>query len=428
MKIKASAVLLMAAALQAQQAQQPQLEPNKSPDQLRDLARLARSSGDLETEANYLCQAAAQDSRRYGRRCSQARDAAAKAETQFTADVTSARAELQRKDYAAALRDLGKVTFGPLRPQAQALILQARFENGTLPPGPVSQLALAQASAAFSRGDFNAAEAWLRRVEVPALQAAAGQLEARIGLYRRTMNEAEALARGGDLQGAAKRYQFAAAIQPNGPGEPLERLRQVQQYEQRVRARSTEPPPPQPAPQPAPQAAPAPATNNPGRRPATESAGRISSGLEAARSREASGDLKGALDAYDAVLVLDRRQPDALAARSRLADEIRDKDDALEAGLREGVGEFYASHLSKAYEEISSYLAQGGQDHAGAAHFYLGATLLCQAILADQRDKAGADALRRQGQEQFALARQAHYGPLASAISPRILAEWTEAR
>jgi hypothetical protein len=420
MKITLSAVLLLIAG--ALSAQQPQQQFSQSPDQLRDFAKQAQSSGDLESVANYFCQAAAQD-KKYGKRCEKAREDAAKALDEFKADLNMGREELERKDYVAALRDLGKITFGPLKREAQGLILQDRLESGTLSPVQVSQLALAEASAAYAHGDFGTAEGWLKRVQAPAFQAAAGQLQANINAYRNTMNQADTLARSGDFKGAAQKYQFAATIRPNGPGEPLEHLRQVLDAQEKVDLKNAQQPPAQPAP---PQQAHALADDKPA--PVnTDSAEKIKSKLAVARRQEAKGDVNGALQGYDAVLKLDNKQPDALAGRKRLLEQMRGNENALAESLNEGITEFYASHLTKANEIIGNYLQQGGREHVGAAHFYLGATLLSQALLTDPKDKTGADALRRQGQEQLALARQSHYVPLDSVVSPKILVLWAQA-
>jgi hypothetical protein len=194
----------------------------------------------------------------------------------------------------------------------------------------------------------------------------------------------------------------------------------VQDAQEKMNAQQ---PPAEPAP---PQQAQVPAKNKPA--PAnTDSAEKIKSKLAVAHSQEAKGDENSALQTYDAVLKLDNRQPDALAGKKRLLEQMKSNENALEESLREGIIEFYASHFNKANEVIGNYLQQGGREHASAAHFYLGATLLSQAILADPKDKTGADALRRQGLEQLALARQFHYVPVDSAVSPKILALWSQA-
>lgn len=75
---------------------------------------------------------------------------------------------------------------------------------------------------------------------------------------------------------------------------------------------------------------------------------------------------------------------------------------------------------------IGRYLEDGGGQHVSAAHFYLGASLLSQVILADPKNEADSDKLRNQALEQFVLAKQFHYVPMQSAVSPKIFAQWAQ--
>jgi hypothetical protein len=70
--------------------------------------------------------------------------------------------------------------------------------------------------------------------------------------------------------------------------------------------------------------------------------------------------------------------------------------------------EFYASRFRAANDVIGKYLEGGGGQHVGAAHFFLGASLLSQAILADPKNAANSDKLRNQALEQFVQAKQLH--------------------
>ena len=73
-------------------AQNPQ--PSQSADQLRDLAKQARKSGDLQGEANDLCQAARLDAKKYQKKCEKAQEDLQKTLTQFQADLDTGRAEM----------------------------------------------------------------------------------------------------------------------------------------------------------------------------------------------------------------------------------------------------------------------------------------------------------------------------------------------
>jgi hypothetical protein len=398
-------------------AQKPQL--SQSADELRDLAKQERKSGDFQGEVNHLCQAAKMDPKKYQKKCEKAQEDLQRTLAQFQADLDQGRGEIQRKDYSGAVRDLSKITFGPANEQAQALIVRARIEGGLLPPEQISQLALAAADAAYSRGDFDKAEEMLARVQSPSMKAAANQIETNINLYRTTMRQAEALVQSGDFKGAADKYTAAATIRPNGPGQPLEHARtaldaQANAEEEKARQATLQQPPLQPT-----QAS-ADSSQAKG-----NSAEKIKSLLRAAHRVETAGDLKGALQAYESVLRLDRQQADAASGKTRVLKQMKSTEEPIEAVLIEGITQFYASKFDVAEESIGKYLQLAGGEHAGAAHFYLGASLLCRTFLADPRSPTSASDLRHQAEDQFALAKQLHYGPLPTAVSPRILAAWT---
>ena len=410
MRIALSAVLLLSSGMLLAQNQ----PPAKSADQLRDLAKHARKAGDLQAESGYLCQAAGLDGKKYGKKCEKANEDATKALLQFQADLNAGRTELERKDYSGALRDLGKITFGPSKGEAQELILRARIESGALPPEQLSQLALTGAEEAFSRGDFDRAEDLLTHMHSPTLQSAANKLESNINAYRDAMKKADELDRSSDYDGAAQKYQSAATIKPNGPGQPLERMRQALDAQAKADQKKAE------------QTASPSAPVQDAQVPRSSGADKIKNWLTIARRDETGGDLKGAVQAYDAALKLDGRQTEALAARTRVLNKMKDDEQALEKNLVQGVAEFYASQFSAANDVIGKYLEDGGGQHVGAAHFYLGASLLSQAILVDPRNAADSDKLRNQALEEFVRAKQLQYVPLQSAVSPKIFAQWAQ--
>jgi predicted TPR repeat methyltransferase len=412
MRVAMSGMLLLATtAILAQN--QP---PAQSADQLRDRAKQARKSGDLPGEANYLCQAARLDAKKYEKKCEKAQEDLQKTLAQFQADLDTGRVEIQRKDFSGGVRDLSRIAFGPSKEEAQALIQQARIEGNLLPPDQVSQLALAAAETAYEHGDFDRAEEMLKRVQSPSMKAAANQLETNINLYRTTMKQADALAQSGDFKGAAEKYQAAAAIRPNGPGQPFEHARtaldaQAKADQERAQQAASQ--------QPMQQAPPSAADQS--------SQARIKGFLRAAHREEAGGSLKSALQAYESALMLDSGQADASAGKRRVLETMKSTAESVEANLVEGITDFYASNFDAAVEAIGRYLQVGGGEHAGAAHFYMGAALLCQVFLSDPKNAANAGAFRQQVEDHFALAKQLHYAPLPAAVSPRILAAWAPA-
>ena len=60
------------------------------------------------------------------------------------------------------------------------------------------------------------------------------------------MKQAEALTRSGDLKGAEQKYQFAALIKQNGPGQPQDRLQELRAAEAQAANAKPAPPPAQP--------------------------------------------------------------------------------------------------------------------------------------------------------------------------------------
>lgn len=414
MKVKLSgAVFLVATAMLSQ-------TPNagKNVDQLRDLASHAKESGDLQSQADYLCQAAALDGKKYGKKCDRAKDDANKALAQFQADLAMGRTELQRKDYSGALRDLGKVTFGPTKTESQELMQQARIGiSGGIPVDPASLTAFKTAREAYLRGDFDQTESQARRVQSQGLQSAVNQLLDNISVYREVMKQADVLVHNGDLKGAEQKYQFAVTIQQNGPGNPVERLKEVQAAETRAASEK---------PQTVVQSqitAQSKATQSPSK---INNTAKIKNSLDTARREETQGDLKAALQAYNVALSLDARQADAVAGKKRVLSEMQEDSSAMKDSLKEGVADFYASHFLHADDAIGAYLQSGEKHYAGAAHFYLGASLLTQAFLTSPKNQLQADTLRERALAQFAFAKQLHYKPIESAVSPKVFAQWTQ--
>lgn len=419
MKLKWGGVLLLTVtAMMAQTSNQ-----DKSADQLRDLAGIAKNSGDLLASANYICQAAALDSKKYEKKCARAKEDANNALLQFQIDLNTGRTEIQHKDYGGTLRDLGKITFGPNRPEAQDLMQLARIaSNGGTPVDLTSYEAFKSARAAYVRGDFDVAQSEAKRVQSPPLQNATNKLLTNISIYRDMMKQAEALTRSGDLKGAEQKYQFAALIKQDGPGQPRDRLRELQAAE--AQAANAKPAPPPPAQPPVPiqpqtlSKAPPPTqtSNNRGKT-------KISSSPAPHERRQGLGE--------DA-----RQLPKSSQANARKADDVSDKKDPpgnihqdseeVEESLTQGVTDFYASHFSHADDVIEGYLQGGGTHYAGAAHFYLGASFLTQALLTSPKDRPRADSLRQKAQAQFTAAKQLHYKPVESAVSPKVLGEWTQ--
>lgn len=417
MKLKwGGIILLTATAMMAQTSNQ-----DKSADQLRDLASVAKNSGDLLAEATYICQAAALDSKKYEKKCARAKEDANKALVQFQIDLNTGRTEIQQKDYGGAFRDLGKITFGPNKAEAQDLTQLARIAgNGGTPVDLISYEAFKSAHAAYLRGDFDVAQSEAKRVQSPPLQNAINKLLTNIGIYRDMMKQAEALARSGDFKGAEQKYQFAIIIKQNGPGQPQDRLQEVRAAE--AQAANAKPvPPPQPLvpvqPQTLSKATPPPHTSN------DQGKTRMSSNPAPHEQKQGFGKDAQHLPKSSQA---NARKAEDVSNKKAASGNIQQDPEEAEGSLTQGVTDFYASHFSHADDAIEVYLQGGGTHYAGAAHFYLGASFLTQALLTSPNDRPRAESLRKQARAQFTAAKQLHYKPVESAVSPKVLGEWTQ--
>ena len=410
-------VLLTATTMMAQPSNQ-----DKNADQLRDLASGAKNSGDLLAAASYLCQAAVLDSKKYEKKCARAKDDADKALAQFQIDLATGRTEIQQNNYHGALRDLGKITFGPNKGEAQDLIQLTRIasDKGT-PVDLTSYEAFKSARAAYMRGDFDAAQSEAKGVQSAPLQKVTNQLLTNISIYRDTMKQAEALARGGDFKGAEQKYQLAVLIKQNGPGQPQDRLREVQAAEaQAAKATPVPSPPPPPAPaQPQTQSK----TTPP---PQTGSDHGKTNMASIPALHEHKHDLRTDPQQLSKSLHANARKVEGVSDQKAAPSDRQQDSEDVEDSLTQGITDFYASHFSHADDAIGVYLQEGGSHYAGAAHFYLGASLLTQAFLTSPKDRPRVESLREQARTQFTAAKQLHYKPVESALSPKVLGEWAQ--
>lgn len=395
------AVFLMTTTLLAQS-----LDGGKTADQLRDLANQAKNSKDIQGEMTYFCQAAGLDEKKYEKKCNQAKDELNKALAQFQADLAMGRQELQQKDYAGALRDLQKITFGPNKAEAQELMQQAHIGvNGGIPVDPQSLTAFKAGREAYLRGDFDSAESHLKSVQSPVLHAPVSQMLTNINVYRDTMKQADGMFQSGNLKGAEKEYQFAAAIHQNGPGSPLDRLRDVLAAEARAEVAKQ---------QPAADVHPVPQAKSQ----------HFSKMNHAAKSTNVSGAAHWQEVAGNSQ---ELSQTGTDAGKKRVSKHFEEDPQQAANSLNTGVADFYTSHFLQASDAIGAYLQEGGKRYAGAAHFYLGASLAMQALLASPHNQPQLDALRKQVQDHFLQAKQLHYKPIESAVSPKVFAQWTQA-
>jgi hypothetical protein len=388
----------------------PATRADDQADHLRDLAKQAHTQGDLDQEADDLCRAASIDHQKYQKRCDHARGEVAKQLKAFEGNLGTGKFEIQQKDYQGAIRDLSKIRFGPLKNQAESLIAAAKAALAQPAVDAASGAALRAALTAYQQGDFDAATAQANQVQSPTLQPQAQQILTNIRVYQDTIAQADNLMKNGEYQGAEQKYSFAINIKNDGPGNPAQKLQQAQAMLQQQSAG---------------QQTAADQAGQPSL-PKVDYAAKIRALLAAAASDESKGDLRGALQHFNNALALDGLQPDAIAGKKRVTAELRKDQTALTASLADGIRSYYNSDFTHATEEFNLYLSGSGTRDQGLAHFYLAAALLSQAILADPHDAAQAQDLRQNAQQQFALARQAHYKPIDKLVSPKILAAWTD--
>lgn len=378
-----------------------------SVDQFVEAARRAHDAGQLQSESDDICHAAALDTK-YAKQCEKARERTQKALAEFEADYIQAISEAKHQDFPGAVRDLGKITFGPRHDAAQSLLPQLRVLGHMGTPDETSRTALAQASVFYNAGKLDEAESWLKFVAVPGFQATKNQMLTNIRVYRQAMQQANQLLAQHDWNGAAQQLEVATRLSPVGPGDPQKQLKQVQE---KIAADQSAAQQQQAAASVAQEA---------------EKEAKIRPLLKLARKEEASGNTSAAGNAYAAVLAIDPARKEALAGRKRTEAKPSDDSNSLETLLEHGVTQFYSARYSEAGDSLNAYIAKGGKIHAGAAQFYLGAALTARQLLADPQDDQGADDLRQQAQQHFAEARKLKFAPIEAAVSPKILAQWSQ--
>lgn len=369
-------------------------------DDLYKQYKEAYAKNDLTTAVDLLCKAAKLDPATYGKQCDSAQQFYNSRLQKFDAYFVSGQAKFNSKQYADAISDLSRIDFGPHRNDAQQLIAQANDAINHPQPADNSPAALKAAQQAYDNGDFATAEANAGQVKSPELQAQAQTILSNIRSYREDMQQAEALRASKNYPAAQQKYSAALSIKSNGPGNPAMKIQEVAAL---MKQQPIAPP--------------------------KDNSARIAALLADARDHMAKGDAQGALTSYNQVLGLDPKQPEALSgkqqAQQAMQAELAKDPKALEDTLVRGVRDFYASRLDDARDAISLYLTAGGTRSKGAAYFYLGATMLSQAILSDPKG-GDRDRLQQNAVQQFQQAKQQGFKPMEKYVSPKILAVWNQ--
>jgi hypothetical protein len=400
----------LATALLSSAAFSSLVHADQQTDHLKDIAKLAQTNGDLDQAASALCQAAKADPQHYAKKCDRARADADQKLQVYSLKLAMSKFELQQKDYLGAIRDLSTIKFGPNKEEAQQLLEQAK---GSLPGAhPDSAAALRAAQVAYLQGNFDLAAARASQVLTQPQRAAAAQILTNIKTYSDTMAQADAFVNSTDYERAQQLYMFAVKIKANGPGNPNEKLQQLNALiaqQAAVAARQS-----------------ASAKTKETQVSKADYTEKIKVALATARRDETSGELKGALQAFNSVLALDERQAEAIAGRHRILARMQGDPKALADSLETGIRSYYAAQFDQATQALTFYLSGGGMHDKGAAHFYLAASLVSQAIVADPKDIDEIADLQQKSQGEFALAKQASYRPVEKLVSPKIIAEWNK--
>lgn len=371
-------------------------------DDLYQQYKAATAKGQYEMAAALLCKAANIDQAKYGKECANAQAFVNNRLQRYDSFFVTGKSEFEIKDYVGAIRDLSKIDFGPHREEAQKLIAQANDFINHPQPVDTNPQALKAAQLAYENGDFATAEANAAQVKSAELLPQAQVILSNIRAYNNNMQQGDAFLASKNYSAAQQRYNAALAIKSNGPGNPSGKLQQIATLSK--------------------------GTQQPGNKPnPQDNAQRIQAGLSEAQAAAAKGNWQAALAAYGRVLDLDPKQPEALAGRTQAQAALTKDPQALEDTLVSGVRAYYESHFPEAREAISLYLTAGGTRNKGAAYFYLGATMISQAFVADPKKPDNSDRLRQSALQQFQQAKQEKYKPVEKYVSPKVLAVWNQA-
>jgi hypothetical protein len=372
---------------------------NEKPKQeAKDLFERARTEdNDRAKQVQDYCQAAQLDpkEKKYLDTCNSFR---AGLNNDDTAWLVSAISAYKNHDLDKAESLAKLVTSYDQKLSGQAKFLLDRIRNERL---------LNQVKAAWDKGDFSSVVSLAQSMTNPDLKASANVYVNNVALYNGYIAQARNL-ESSNPQDAIKQLALAQSLNPNGPGNPAAMIAALQKPVQ-IKI-------------PAPVAAPNNATKTP-LNSAAENARKITKLSDDARDAEKQGDLLDALKDYGLVLKLDPANSDAQNNIARIGQAIRSDPDAVRNELKSAIRSFYNSQFDDAQTALRDYLKSAQTaESPGVAYFYLGASLLEQAMLETPRAKwqgASSDA-----QSAFREARKANYSPVRQYVSPELLKVW----
>lgn len=362
----------------------------------------AKQKSQYDLAMQYICDAAKIDPAKYSATCNSVSSYVNSRLKAFQDAIDIGKVEMGNKEWAKAMRDFSSITFGPNYSEAQTLYAQAK-KNAEAPAVDPNAEALKAAHAAFDVNDFATAEADLQKVKSPDLQPQAQDMLNNIRNYTSLMQQGDALQANKKYPDALKKYTAAMAIKSNGPGNPAAKVQVVTALT---------------------------AVSKPVGPPAAiDNTQKIRTAMAEASEYKSRGNWQGVLTSVDRVLALDPKQQDALSLKAEAQDAMKAqlaKDPkALEDTLATGIRNYYQSDFSEANSAINLYIKAGGT-RIGAAHFYLGATMISQALFADPKNKDENSQLQQGAMKEFQQAKQAKFKPVEKAVSPKVLAVWNQ--
>jgi hypothetical protein len=368
---------------------------NEKPKDLFDRART--EDNDRAKQVQDYCQAAQMEpkNKKYVDTCNSFRAGLNNDDTAWLASAISAykNHDLDKAESFAKL-----VTSYDQKLSGQAKFLLDRIKNERL---------LNQVKAAWDKGDFEGVVSLAQSMTNADLKAYANVYVNNVALYNGYINQAKSL-QGSNPKEAIKQLALAQSLNPNGPDNPAGMIAALEKPAQ------SKAPPPAANPTPAPKTA---------AESAVENTKKIAKLSDDARNAEKQGDLLGALKNYGLVLKLDPANSDAQNNIARIGQAIRSDPAAVRNELKSAIRYFYNSQFDDAQTALKDYLKSSQTaDNPGVAYFYLGATLLEQAMLEAPRAKwqgPSADA-----QSAFRQARKANYSPVRQYVSPSLLKVW----
>jgi len=284
-----SCLLLSGVPVLAQDSEKPKQEA-------KDLADKARGEGgDRAKQVQDYCAAAQKEpkDKKYADTCNSYRSGLINDDTAWLA---SSIALYKSHDLDKAESMASKVSSYDPKLSGQARFLLDLIKNERL---------LNQVKAAWAKGDFNAVNALTQSITSADAKAAANGYVNNVSVYNGYMNQAQGLEKS-NPQEAIRLLGMAQNLNPSGPGNPAEKIAELQKAPQ---AKSAPPPPV--------------VTAKPAADSAADIAKKVGKLIGDARDAEKQGKLPDALNDYAMVLKLQPGNQDAQSNSARIEQAIR---------------------------------------------------------------------------------------------------------